>query len=168
MRRLDRLFLALDRAGVRYVLVGGVAVNLRGHLRLTIDTDLIVDLEPGPARRAVEVLLELGLRPRLPEDPFDFADPATRRRWAEERNMQVFSWIDPDDPLRVIDLFVAPPVPFEELWERAEPLPLQDAAVRTASIPDLIRLKRIAGRPRDLEDVEALEAILREQGDARD
>ncbi|MEZ5330787.1 MAG: hypothetical protein R2991_01770 [Thermoanaerobaculia bacterium] len=90
MRRLDRLFLALDRAGVRYVLVGGVAVNLRGHLRLTIDTDLIVDLEPGPARRAVEVLLELGLRPRLPEDPFDFADPATRRWWAEERNMQVF------------------------------------------------------------------------------
>lgn len=138
-------------------------MNLRGHLRLTIDTDLIVDLEPGPARRAVEALLELGLEPRLPEDPLGFADPATRRRWADERNMRVFSWFDPDDPLRIIDLFVEHPVPFEGLWERAESLPLQDATVRTASIPDLIRLKRLAGRPRDLDDVEALEAILREE-----
>lgn len=148
---------------MRYVLVGGVAVNLRGYLRLTIDTDLVIDLDPIVATKAVEVFLGLGLQPRVPGDPYRFADPETRRDWIETRNMKVFTWFDPDDPLRVIDIFVAHPIPFEELWARAEPLALQRTTVRTASIPDLIRLKRLAGRQRDLEDIEGLEAVLREE-----
>jgi hypothetical protein len=168
VRRLDRLFRSLDRAGVRYVLVGGVAVNLRGHLRMTIDTDLVVDLEPAAAARTVEVFLELGLQPRIPGDPRAFADPEIRRDWVENRNMKVFSWVDPEDPLRVIDVFVSHPIPFDELWARAELLPLQRASVRTASIPDLIRMKRLAGRPRDLEDIAALEAIQMGDGEVGD
>jgi hypothetical protein len=143
--------------------------NLRGHLRLTIDTDLVIDLEPAAAARAVEAFRELGLQPRLPVDPLGLADPETRRDWIENRRMQVFSWFDPADPLRVIDVFVAPPIPLDELWERAEPLALQRTRVRTASIPDLIRMKRLAGRPQDLEDIAALQAILGEQaGDPHD
>jgi hypothetical protein len=45
----DDVFAALHRAGVRFVVVGGVAVVLQGHIRTTVDLDLVVDLAADAA-----------------------------------------------------------------------------------------------------------------------
>lgn len=160
---IERLFAALDQAGVRTIIVGGLAVNLHGHLRMTIDVDLVVDLADEPARRAVETLVRLGYRPSVPVDPFTFADAATRKSWLDRRQMLVLSWFHPDDPLSVVDLFTESPLPFETLWSKATPLAAEREFVRVAAVGDLIRIKRAAGRPRDLEDARALEEIERER-----
>ena len=161
MALFEPLFKALNDAGVRYVVVGGLAVVLHGHARLTVDVDLVVDLDEGQALRAIDALVGLGLRPRVPVNPRDFADRSVRETWIRDRGMQVFSMFDPSNPMLVVDLFVDHPVPFEELWSRSQELELRDTIVRVASIPDLIRLKRLAGRPQDLADIEQLEAILK-------
>jgi hypothetical protein len=70
----EPVFDALNRAGVRYVVVGGVAVVLHGHARLTADLDLAIDLSDVPARKAIEALMDLGLEPRAPVNPLAFAD----------------------------------------------------------------------------------------------
>lgn len=163
MALFEPIFEALDAAGVRYVAVGGVAVVLHGHARFTADLDLAVDLAAGPAGDAVAALVGLGLRPRAPVDPADFADASERQRWIEGQGMTVFSMWDPDDPLRSVDLFVANPIGFEELWANSKLVDLAGTPARIASIPDLIRLKRIAARPLDLADIEALEAILAQE-----
>jgi len=74
------VFAALAATGVPYVVVGGTAVVLQGHARLTVDLDLVVDLRPDSLRRVLAALLELGMRPRLPVDPYDFADPRSASR----------------------------------------------------------------------------------------
>jgi hypothetical protein len=51
------------------------------------------------------------------------------------------------------------PVNFADLWERAVVMRINDVQVRVASIEDLIRMKRVADRPQDRLDVEALEEI---------
>jgi hypothetical protein len=61
--------------------------------------------------------------------------------------------------MRVVDLFAEQPLPFEIFWSRSEEFNLTGTTVRVASIPDLIHLKRLAGRPQDLADIEKLEAI---------
>ncbi len=152
---------ALNRSQVRYVVVGGLATVLQGHARLTADVDLVIDLAPVEARRTIGTLLDLGFQPRLPVAAMDFADPAIRRQWVEERGMRVFSFYDPLNPMRSIDLFAEHPVEFEGLFRRAEVLPLRSTEARVASIPDLVQLKRLAGRPKDLDDIEKLEAIQR-------
>ncbi|MBI4730350.1 MAG: hypothetical protein HY775_12775 [Acidobacteria bacterium] len=167
MSVFEPIFEALERSGVRYVTVGGVAVVLHGYARLTADVDLVVDLSPEEARKAVEALTSIGLRPTAPVDPADFADPAKREEWVAHRHMKVFSLRDPNAPLRQVDLFVEEPAPFEDLWERSVAVPLGNTIARLASIEDLIRIKRDAGRPLDLEDARALEEIRknRESGD---
>lgn len=150
---------ALDAARVRFVVVGGVAVVLHGHPRMTADLDLVVDLTAESAGRAIAALVDLGMEPRLPVDPQAFADPDVRREWIDERSLTVFTMLDPSEPLLEVDLFAQPPLPFEELWDQATIVQLGGQAVRVASIDHLIAMKNAAGRPQDLADVAALEAL---------
>ncbi|MCC6850014.1 MAG: hypothetical protein IT294_16035 [Deltaproteobacteria bacterium] len=159
MSLLEPLFEALNRADVRYVVVGGVATVLQGFARLTADVDLVVDLTPSEARKAIDALVGLGLRPRPPVDPAAFAEPAVRQSWIRDQGMRVFSLWDPSQPMREVDLFVEHPIDFEGLFARAETVALDTTTVRVASIPDLIALKRLANRPQDVADIEALQAI---------
>ncbi|HRW19997.1 MAG TPA: nucleotidyl transferase AbiEii/AbiGii toxin family protein [Dermatophilaceae bacterium] len=131
---------ALNEAGVRYVVVGGVAVVLRGHPRMTVDLDLVLDLAGYNARLAVDTLLAIGLQARLPVDPADFANPTVRQGWVEGRHLVAFTMVDPADSTREVDLFADPPIPFADLDARADWLNLGDVAVRVASIEDLVTM----------------------------
>ncbi|CAN5273563.1 hypothetical protein BH23ACT9_BH23ACT9_09600 [soil metagenome] len=147
---------ALREAGVSFVVVGGVAVVLQGHPRMTVDLDIVVELEHDNLLRALEVLQGLGLVPRLPVAAAQFADEDTRRRWVQERSLTVFSMHDPVDPRREVDLFAESPLPWEELVADAEEIDVGGVVVPVASRAHLIRMKLQAGRPQDLADVEAL------------
>lgn len=155
-------FLAeLDAANVRFVVVGGLAVVIQGYARMTADIDLVLDLDGANVRRAIEVLSARGLRPLLPVNAADFADEGKRREWIESRNLQVFSMHDEKNPLLTVDLFAEEPIPFPELWSRADIVSLGGRNIRVASIEDLIRMKRAAARPQDAIDIEQLMAIAR-------
>jgi len=160
----DDVYAALDAAHVRYVVVGGMAVVLSGHLRTTVDLDLVVDLEPAAAARAMNALAGLGLLPRVPVEPGDFADPHVRERWRTDKHMQVLSFYDPQRPAREVDVFVAYPLDFDALVEEAVPTRVGGRTVPVAAKRHLIAMKQAAGRPQDLEDVRALEQL----GDEKD
>lgn len=154
------LFEHLNEANVRYIVVGGLAVVLHGHTRLTVDVDLVVDLDAQASARAIQALMDLGLQPRVPVNAVEFTDPEKRKYWATAKNLQVLSFFDPNHPLRVVDVFVEYPIEFDQLWQRSLLVPLGTSTVRIASIADLIEMKRKAGRAQDLLDIEALEQIL--------
>lgn len=168
MALFEPVFSALNASGTRYVIVGGLAVVLHGHPRLTADVDLVLDLEPAAARRALEALKGLGLKARAPVDPLAFADARQRESWISEKGMTVFSLFSPSNPLLIIDLFVREPLPFEGLWARAETLDLGGTKVRVASLDDLIAMKKAVGRPQDLMDIEALGALRQKRRGGRD
>jgi hypothetical protein len=75
--------------------------------------------------------------------------------------MQVFSLWDTTGARPTIDLFTESVIPFEELWRDTVTIKISGSlAIRVASIPHLIQLKEIAGRPQDLEDIERLRGIV--------
>ena len=153
------VFDALDRADVRYVVVGGLAVVLHGRVRATVDVDLVIDLAAEPARRAMAALQGLGLRPRAPVDAVEFADVATRRDWIENKHMQVFSFYDPANALREVDVFMDYPIDLEDLVAEAATIDYDGRRVQIASLRHLIQMKLAAGRPQDLDDVARLQEL---------
>ena len=155
----------LNTAGVRYVVVGGLATVLHGYARLTADVDLAVDLAPEEATKMIQALVTRGFRPQVPVLPEEFANPTVREVWFRDKHMWAFSLVDPANPMRVVDLLLKPEIPFEELLARSQEVMLNRTKIRIASIDDLIALKRQAGRPQDLADIEQLQAIRRQKGD---
>lgn len=147
------------------MVVGGVATLLHGYARLTADVDLAVDLAPQEALKMIRALASKGFRPQAPVSAELFADPVVREEWLQKKHMRAFSLVDPSNPMRVVDLLLKPEVPFDELLARSQKALVGDTPVRVASLDDLITLKRHAGRPQDMADIEALEAICRRKRD---
>lgn len=153
----------LDEACVRYLVVGGVAVNAHGYQRLTQDLDLVVQLNTENLLAALHALEQLGYHPALPVRIEEFADPETRRSWIEHKNMQVFPMVSERCPDTTIDLFVTEPFDFDTEYERALRTELAPgASLRFLRLRALIAMKDAAGRPRDLDDAEHLRWILEE------
>jgi len=159
------LFARLNGSGCNYVVVGGLAVILHGHVRLTTDTDLVVDLDGERLNGILRVLRELGFQPRVPVGLEEFADPENRRRWIAEKGMQVFSLFHPSEPRWVVDLFVDSPIDFTGLYERSVTKEVEGVPVPVASIDDLITMKSLAGRDIDLSDIRQLQQIREMPGD---
>ncbi len=155
------LFATLEARKLRDVVVGGLALVLRGVDRLTAVIDLAVDLAPEAAAGLIDTLLSAGYRPAAPVDARLFANPVIRASWRRERGMQVFSLWDTTGRRPTIDIFTESILPFEDLWNDASAVEIsQGLAIRVASVPHLIRLKEIAGRPQDIADIERLRAIV--------
>lgn len=160
--RVEWVLAALEGAGVRYLVVGGVAVVLHGYLRTTLDLDLVLELERGNLERALKALADLGLCPQAPVPLSSFADPEIRESWLREKNMTVFSLWHPDRPGFAVDLFVREPFDFEAVYGRALRVQLQGVRATVVSRDDLMKMKRAAGRARDMEDIAALSELSEE------
>ncbi len=154
------LFKVLNDANVQYVVVGGLATVLHGYARLTADIDLVINLEQREAEKAIRAILACGLKPRLPVDPMQFTDKAIREGWIHDKNMLVFTFYQPDNPLMILDVFVREPFPFREMAQRAVPMDVGGVMVPVCAIHDLIAMKQQAARPKDLEDIKYLRGLL--------
>lgn len=154
------LFKALNQADVKYVIVGGLATVLHGYPRFTADIDLVINLEKPEAEKAIRLITSLGLQARLPVDPMDFTVESIRESWIENKNMLVFTFYDPKNPVLIVDVFVREPIPFSELSKKAVMLEMDGEAVPVCDIEHLIAMKQKAGRGKDLEDIKYLQAIL--------
>lgn len=151
---------ALNGAGVRYLVVGGLAVVAHGHVRFTADIDLILDFDDDNLPRAMEVFAGLGFRPRAPVALHEFADAETRQAWIDDKGMTVFSLFSDDHPMTEVDLFVTDPIGFDDAYEGRVAMEVAPGVEATfVALDDLLRMKRSAGRPQDLVDVERLEEL---------
>ena len=154
----------MQDANVRYLVAGGLAVNAHGYLRATGDVDLVIQLKPDNIIPAFRALAGLGYHPTVPVTAEQFADETQRRQWIREKGMTVLSLYSDRHPINNVDVFVTEPFNFDPEYDRAligEISP--DLFVRFVSIPTLIEMKRVANRPRDLDDIKHLEIILNEE-----
>lgn len=155
---LKEIFTRLNAVGVRYLVCGGLAVVAHGHLRVTHDIDLALAMDEENLRKALSEMESLGFHPHLPLRAIEFADAKIREQWQREKNMEVFSFISTCRKDLVIDLFCSLPFDFDTEWDNALIAQLAPGfpTCPIVRLGTLKAMKRLAGRPVDLEDLKHL------------
>jgi hypothetical protein len=155
------LLQSLSDARIQYVLVGGLAVQLHGFLRATFDIDLVLAMNDDNLARFIGVAKDYGLVPAIPVPIESLANANQIDQWHREKGMLAFSLRETKAGGSVIDVIVRPEVSFEKLIGDAVMGELFGRRIPIASIEDLLTMKRVAKRPKDLLDIAALEKVRR-------
>jgi predicted nucleotidyltransferase len=145
--QLDLLFVFLAH-GVRFLIVGGHAVNIYTEPRYTNDLDVLVSGDEANGRAVYTALAEFGA-PLSGVTAGDFIN----------KPKQYFQVGVPPARIDVLQSIAA--VSFEDAWNRATSVQVSGHEMRFLSREDLVRNKLAAGRPKDLADVDALRKFSR-------
>lgn len=146
--------LALTRAGVRYVVVGGVAAGVQGSAMVTFDLDICYDPAPDNVRRLAGLLAEWHAYLRGVEPGLPFV--------MDERTFRTTPVMTLITDLGAIDVMdqVAGVGEWPDVVAESEELDWSGARMRVMSLPGLIKAKRGSARPKDLAQLPELEALL--------
>jgi predicted nucleotidyltransferase len=149
---------ALNDAGVRYMIVGGLAVVMHGYRRFTDDLDLMIDLEHDNIFKGLNALASIGFKPSIPITAEQFSDPENRERWKSEKGMLVLNLHSDLHRETRLDVFTFIPFEFGPAYAKAKTFNLAPQTSATIiGLDELLLLKRLAGRPQDLADIAKLE-----------
>ena len=139
---------ALAALGVRWFLFGAQAAILHGAARLSADVDVTVDLGGRSATELVVALAAAGFEPRV-SDAAAFAETTRVLPLVHGRSRM---------PL---DVVLAGPGLEEQFFAGAQERVIGDVRVPVVCAEDLVAMKVLAGRPRDLDDVAAIARVRR-------
>ena len=142
LNRLKAVFESFQRHEVKYVVIGGIASVLHGVPRATFDLDILIDPTPENAAHLLDALLEAGLGTAALIKVDDLL----------ANEITIFK-----DKVRIDVQTLTPGIRFEDAWNNKDTVAYHKQVFYILSKGDLIRSKRAASRPIDLEDVRLLE-----------
>ena len=156
----DQLLRRLVEADVKFVLIGGLAVNAWGVVRGTKDVDIVVDADPANLKAVAEVAVTAGGQVQRGEallgTPVSIA-----AELASSEQVAIETDLGRLDVVQGLDGVPS----YEELHQGASEAEVLGVKVAVCSREDLRAMKRAAGRPRDLVDLEDLEAASSDSSD---
>jgi len=149
----------LYKSKVRYLIAGGLSVNLYGVPRMTQDIDIVIAMDRENVLKITSLLKELGYVPRLPVSPDDLANPDKVKDWIENKNLKAFSFYHKNENYKVIDIVLVHPLNFEKSFKNRTVKRAKDIDIYLASIDDVVKMKEFSGRSQDLSDIEMLNKV---------
>lgn len=143
----------LHRHAVRFVVIGGIAARLRGSRSVTADLDICPARDRANLDRLADALVELEARLRGVDDDVPFLLDGETLAAGDSFTFTTVAGS--------LDILGTPPgtAGYDDLAEGADAMDFDGITVSVAGLDDLIRMKRTAARPKDLIEVEILEAV---------
>lgn len=154
------IFKKLNEKRIKYIVVGGIAVNLYGIPRMTYDIDLILDLEDKNLKMFLHLMRKWGFKPKVPVGIMDFAKKEKRENWIKNKNMKAFNLVNPNWAISEIDIVINTPVDYTKASKKVNRIILENVSIPTISISDLIKMKQVSSRIQDKTDINNLRKVL--------
>lgn len=159
MNLFENIFRELNKAQVKYLVVGGVAVNLYGYVRFTGDLDILVLLNEPNLSKLEGVMKKLGYSERLPVSIMDLGDKNQVKKWLKEKNMKAYTFNPPKNNLLQIDVIIEESLKFESYYKRKKIKFMQQTKIPIVSLDDIILMKKRAKRDKDVLDLKVLKYL---------
>ena len=156
MNLFESLFRAFNKARIKYLVVGGVAVNLYGYVRFTGDLDILLLLKEQNLQKFKTIMKEIGYHERLPVSIMALSDQKQVKRWLHEKNLKAFSFVPPKNNPLQIDIIMEESLEFEKIVKNKVIIKFDNISIPVISIRDLVHMKKKANRDKDIIDLKAL------------
>lgn len=137
-----KLFEELYLANVRYLVCGGLAVNIYGIPIMTADVDLLVDFNEPNIDAFLEVMKKLNYQTSLPISLKSLTDEANRNDLIKNKNLIAFSFFNYQTNAMALDVLVDVPILFNVLWETKVSRKFNNVEMYLVSLEYLIKMKQ--------------------------
>lgn len=136
---------AFNKEGVKYMVVGGFAVNFHGYNRSTTSLDLWISNENDNLNRIQTAIEKLG---------FEFSEEAM----CELKEERMISFSNEDCLVELmVRLNISKDISFSEAYKRAATRVVQGISISVISMDELKNEKARSKRYKDLDDLSKLE-----------
>jgi hypothetical protein len=156
MNIFQKVFTTLNKYKIKYIVVGGVAVNLHGYSRFTGDLDILLLLEEENLKKMDKAMKVLGYSERLPVSILELKDKNLVKKWLKEKNLKAYSFFPPKNTLLQIDVITEESLKFKEFSKNKIIKKISSTTIPIIHINDLLKMKKRANRKIDIIDLEAL------------
>lgn len=157
---IQTFFNELNKNNIRYVLVGGLAVNLHGIPRSTFDIDIIIALDNNNIEQFWNVIKYFNMSPRQPITLNQLKYPQVRQSWIKDKNLIALTFHQNDPPQMEVDLLLQTfDMSFDDIYNNAVTFKEKGISLKAASVDSLIKLKKQSKREQDIQDIKFLEQL---------
>lgn len=144
----EEVYRALNKNRIKYLVIGGIAVNLHGLMRLTRDLDLMIDLSEDNLDKFIKVIESLGYETKVP-----------KTKWEK---LTAIAFTNKTDETKRVDIFLKNPIDFKRAYKRRKVFNVEGMRISCVSLDDLMKLKSKSERVRDWADLGFLEKVKNE------
>lgn len=156
MNLYKKIFKEFEDAKIKYLIVGGVAVNLYGYTRFTGDVDILLALTSANLSKMDKLMHKLGYVERIPVSIKDLGNKKKLDEFIKQKGLKAYTYISNTQPQLDIDVIVKQSIDFKIYDKKKSIIQVWDMELPVVNIDDLIKMKKAAKRDKDLLDLEAL------------
>jgi hypothetical protein len=153
------IFEQLHKHQVKYLLCGGLAVNIYGIPRMTADIDLILDFDKENLKQFEICVVNAFYQSQIPLSLSLLSSQQERIKLVKEKNLIALSYFNTRGNVMSMDVLIDVPLNFADMWERKTTRTSDEIDIHIVSVNDLIKLKEYSNRKQDQDDIYLLSQI---------
>jgi len=153
------IFQEFNRENIKYIVCGGVALNLHGIPRMTYDIDILLKMDNRNIEKFLNLLKKWGFKPKVPVDIMDFVKNTNREKWIKGKHMKAFTLYNENWIISEFDILIDVPVDYKSAIKNITYVKVKNVKIPLISPRDLIKMKQKTGRKQDEADIRALKKL---------